>query len=344
MEEAGRLFMRRFHMVILLMLCSAAEPAGILFAAPNRSAPSGEVRFEGKPYTAISDWADEHHFEIHWPAANKIELVNRQTRLWFQADGRDIDLNGVRVGLAYPVVFRGREGYVSKTDVQVTINPTLFPVKNASAKKISTIVLDPGHGGNDSGNHTASHSEKTYTLLLAQELRRQLTQAGFEVFLTRTTDTYVDLPTRPEIAQRHNADLFISLHWNDLPNDRSVRGSQVYCLTPAGASSSNGGHILFGGLPQPGNRNDSKNLLLAYLIQRSLVGNLHVEDRGVRRARYWVLRNATMPAVLIEGGFMSNPADARNIYDAGFRSRMAEAIAKGIMAYKSQVEFSSNPG
>lgn len=327
--------MHIFMRVILALLCLLVASPRISTGSPTLS---GDVWFAGKEYGKISDWAGAHHFEVHWAAANRIILVNRQTRLGFQADGRDIDLNGVRVGLAFPVIFRGRDGYVSKADVEGTINPTLFPVKDSSPKKIYTIVLDPGHGGNDSGNRTGSRSEKTYTLLLAQELRNQLTLAGFKVVLTRSGDTYVDLPTRPEIARRHNADLLISLHWNDIPNDRSVKGSQVYCLTPAGASSSNGGHTLFGGAAQPGNRNDSRNLLLAYLIQRSLIGNLHVEDRGVRRARYWVLRDATMPAVLVEGGFMSNPAEARNIFDAGYRSRMAQAIVKGILAYKSQMD------
>ena len=98
-----------------------------------------------------------------------------------------------------------------------------------------------------------------------------------------------------------------------------------------------GGEII-GASRKVGNRNDDKNMLLAYELQKSLVGHLNVEDRGVRRARFEVLREAEMPAALIEGGFMSNPADARRIYDAGFRQQMAQAIVTGILAYKNKVE------
>ena len=88
---------------------------------------------------------------------------------------------------------------------------------------------------------------------------------------------------------------------------------------------------------RPGNPNDDKNMFLAYLLQKSLVNNLGVEDHGVRRARYAVLCGAEMPAVLIEGGYMSNPAESRRIYDPAYRQQMARAIVQGIVAYRRQV-------
>ena len=173
----------------------------------------------------------------------------------------------------------------------------------------------------------------------ADELRDQLARAGFKVTQTRTRDVNVDLDSRPDVARRRGADLFVSLHFNSAPSSAStVRGVEVYCMTPPGAPSSNarGEGASVGWFP--GNRNNEKNIYLAYLLQKSLTKGLGMEDRGVHRARFAVLREATMPAVLIEGGFMSHPVEGRNIADPAYRRQMAKAILDAIVAYKKQVE------
>jgi N-acetylmuramoyl-L-alanine amidase len=109
-------------------------------------------------------------------------------------------------------------------------------------------------------------------------------------------------------------------------------------MTPARTSSTNSRGEGANTGSYPGNRFDSKNMLLAYQVQKTLLKNLATEDRGVRRARYAVLRTAEMPAILIEGGFMSNKAEAKKIYDAGYRRQMAQAITEGVMNYKRLVE------
>jgi N-acetylmuramoyl-L-alanine amidase len=115
-----------------------------------------------------------------------------------------------------------------------------------------------------------------------------------------------------------------------------VKGIETYCLTPAGATSSNaqgeGDTRWF-----KANGNDEKNMLLAYQLQKSMVRELPVEDRGVKRARFQVLREATMPAVLIEGGFLSHPIEQKKILDAAYRRQLARAIVDGILAYKKTV-------
>lgn len=256
----------------------------------------------------------------------------------FPKDSREAELGGVHVCLSYPVIVRDGVPYISQTDIETSIRPLLAPSKNSRGARIRNIVIDPGHGGKDPGNIVGSQQEKRYTLLMAQELCDELRRAGFNASLTRTTDGFIPLPERPEIARRRGADLFISVHWNELPGNRSMRGAQTFCLTPAGATSSNSGSHGIGVRSSPGNRNDAKNLLLAYALQQSLLMKLGVEDRGVRRARYWILRDATMPAVLIEGGFMSNPTEASRIYDANYRRQMAHAIVEGIRTYQRQVE------
>ena len=109
-------------------------------------------------------------------------------------------------------------------------------------------------------------------------------------------------------------------------------------MTPPGAPSSNArGEGASAGF-FPGNRFNDKNVYLAYLLQKSLTKGPGAEDRGVHRARFVVLREATMPAVLIEGGFLSHPVEGRNITEPAFRRQMARAIVEGIVAYKKQVE------
>ncbi len=128
---------------------------------------------------------------------------------------------------------------------------------------------------------------------------------GYNVILTRSKDVYVDLPARPAIANQNGADLFISLHFNATQTGKSeVEGPETYCITPVGAASSNAQGEGSDDGATVANRYEDKSLLLAYQMEKSLVQNLNVEDRGVRRARFAVLRDATMSAILIEGGYM----------------------------------------
>jgi N-acetylmuramoyl-L-alanine amidase len=227
--------------------------------------------------------------------------------------------------------------YVSPVDLTTTLEPLLFPVRQA--RKAVTICLDPGHGGKDPGRFSGKEQEKKYTLLLAREVGEQLTRAGFKISYTRSNDSWVDLETRSELAQKRGADLFVSLHFNsfDGPSPESVKGVEVFCMAPAHTSSTNARGEGSGSGSYGGNRFDSKNVLLAYQLQKSLVTNLGIEDRGVKRARYAVLRTADMPAILIESGFLSNRAEAKRIYDPKYRQQLAQAIVHGIQDYNRAV-------
>jgi N-acetylmuramoyl-L-alanine amidase len=183
-------------------------------------------------------------------------------------------------------------------------------------------------------------NEKTYTLALALELRRQLQQAGFNVVMTREKDVYLDLPTRADIANKAGADLFLCLHFNSSPTDaETVQGCETYAMTPVGAASSNDSEGAGAGShAYAGNRFEDKSLLLAYQIQRSLVKGLGDNDRSVRRARFQVLREADMPGILLEGGYMSHPAEGKRIFDAGWRKQMASALVRAVVNYQKLTE------
>lgn len=327
---------------LILLLAATLLTAGVA-PARGESRKGDTTRFSGKDYVQLGNWAHANEFAIRWLDHDKtLKLSNRQARLVFSVDprqdSRKAQINGTGVWLALPLVCQYGAAYISQIDLTETLAPILFPKANPPGYKIKTICLDPGHGGKDPGYQVGSNDEKKFTLLLAQEVRGQLKNSGFKVALTRTRDTYVERTARAELAHKRGADLFVSLHFNSAgPQHNEVTGLEVYCLTPAGAFSTNAGGE---GDSQwcAGNRNNEKNILLAYQMQASLVRSLPVEDRGVHRARFEVLRESAMPSILIEGGFMSNPAESRKIFDPAYRRQMARAIVDGILAYKRIVK------
>ena len=191
-------------------------------------------------------------------------------------------------------------------------------------------MLDPGHGGRDRGTAGQRLQEKTITLNLTNRVARILRSYGYKVDLTRTRDATLSLDARSAYANRAKADLFVSIHVNSAA-DRSVRGIETFCLTPEGAASSNSGK------PDPrkyaGNAKNPQNFLLAYNIQRSMLAQTRTTDRGVKFARFAVLRDVRCPAALVEVGFVSNRYDEANLGSAAYQDKLARGIAAGILNY-----------
>jgi N-acetylmuramoyl-L-alanine amidase len=331
--------MRVMFVYLRLIVAAAVLVFGIVFGSPFLDAAS----FNGQYYVPLAAFARANGFHIYAAKAGEDVLMNKNLRLVFDVNSAQAQVGGVNVRLSFPVAGDHGELLVSQLDIDKALRP-LIDLPMPSGRRITTICLDPGHGGKDTGNRVVgflTHNEKTYTLALGQELKRQLTLAGFHVIMTRTQDVYVELPDRPALANRAGADLFVSLHFNATPVDKAeIQGPETYCITPVGAQSSNahGESPEFGSSvdtgPTAANRCEDKSLLLAYQVEKSLVQNLHANDRGVKRARFAVLRDATMPAILIEGGFMTHPLEGKKIYSADYRRQMAAAIVKGILAYQ----------
>ncbi|MBI1840474.1 MAG: N-acetylmuramoyl-L-alanine amidase [Verrucomicrobia bacterium] len=323
--------MRRF----LLQFFFSLAMSGLLSpAAHTASAPQTLQRVSvlGHDYVRASSWAAQTGLRARWIAPDQeLELTNGRFTLRLIHDSRRVRWNGVWVWISAPVVMRDHEALLPSLDLGSTFAPLLAAKKTSSPVRV--ICLDPGHGGDDTGKREGSRFEKQYTLLLAQEVSRLLVKSGYKVVMTRSTDKRVELNDRPLIARRANADLFISLHFNaaDVP---SAQGIEVYCLTPVGASSTNAGGEGADSPAAPGNRCDERNVQLAYALQETLVQKLGREDRGMRRARFAVLRGATMPSALIEAAFMSHATECRCVYSSVERSRLAQAIVQGIVGYK----------
>jgi len=325
------------NMALWLSLTSLAL---LPVAAAGSASKLENLSIGGVDYVRLEDWARVNDFQLRWTVPKQeFKLTKASGVLGFTVESAKMSLNGIHVWLSGPITLRNGAAWIAASDLATTILPVLLPPKGPSSRPIKRIVLDPGHGGKDPGYHEGSQQEKKYTLLLAKEVSDLLSKAGFKASLTRYTDIFVDLPVRPDLARRREADLFISLHFNSAGAGGSgVKGVEVFCMTPAHTSSTNSRGEGAATGAYPGNRFDAKNLLLGYQIQKAILNAVSTEDRGLRRARYEVLRTAEMPAVLIEGGFMSNPIESKHIYDSAYRRQMAQAIVDGIKAYKAVVE------
>ena len=269
-------------------------------------------------------------------AANRAVYKTSFGQLTLQADRREIDLNGVTHWLNAPVLSARSALWLRQLDVQKVIDPILRPDRLRSGTPVRTIVLDPGHGGSDRGTRGQSIFEKTMTLDLAKRVEANLRDKNLRVLLTRRDDDTVSLSDRVKYTNSKRADLFVSLHFN---SGGSASGVETYCLPPAGAAStatpaSRGGDSE----RASGNRYDDNNVWLAHLVQKSLLAVTGAEDRGVRRARFYVLRYATCPAILVEAGFLSNRAEEAKIRKPEYREQLAKAIAGGILEYQKSVE------
>jgi len=243
--------------------------------------------------------------------------------------------NGLEVRLGFEPQLIDGQPFVHTLDIRKTIEPLFGPVTVAFYKTNLTIVIDPGHGGSNVGTKSvlANRHEKEFTLDWALRLAPLLASNGWQVLLTRTSDAELALSNRVAFAEQHKADLFLSLHFNSAGPDESQAGLETYCLTPVGMPSTvTRGFADDASLAFPNNAFDGQNLELAYRVHRALLQVKGTLDRGVRRARFLgVLRAQQRPAILVEGGYLSNPREARLISDPHYRQKLAEALARGLL-------------
>jgi N-acetylmuramoyl-L-alanine amidase len=239
----------------------------------------------------------------------------------------------LRLGFA-PQSING-ELYVHGLDLRKTLEPLLQGAPEPRLGVGSVIVIDPGHGGTDAGTKSVlrNHYEKELTLDWALRLQSVMSARGCRVYVTRSNDYDLALSNRVAFAAQHNADVFISLHFNSAGENTTECGLETYCLTPAGMPSS----ITRGFADEtwqtfPNNSFDAQNLRLALNVHRALLQVNGHRDRGVRRARFpGVLRGQQRPAILIEGGYLSNPREAGLIAEPAYRQQLAEAIARALL-------------
>jgi N-acetylmuramoyl-L-alanine amidase len=309
----------------------------ILLPAFAEAATWNVVQIDKRRYVPISDVAGFYKMVQSGKGEKSFRLTGTNRVIEGRAGASEVKVNGVKYVTCFPLQTRGGAVYVSAMDVSKVIEPVMRPGKIQGAKPIKTIVLDAGHGGHDSGAVGALGREKQYTLDVVMRARALLLQAGFQVKMTRSTDLFIPLEDRAAYANRFPDALFVSVHFNK-SNTGGGTGIETYALAPRGVPSMDEENLRYSDFKlHPGNACDAQNIALAAAMHSALCRRLPLSDRGVKRARFVVIKNVRVPGVLIEGGFLSNAYDARLIATAEYRQRIAQSILDAALAYTRAV-------
>jgi len=220
--------------------------------------------------------------------------------------------------------------------VAKTIEPLVRPHRVPNVGKVQTVILDPGHGGYDKGQVSRYGYEKDFALDVARKLRPLLQAKGLRVIMTREGDYFVPLEVRAQIANSARDSIFVSIHFNGTNDDPNATGFEIFSFTPRGAPSTSDGAVAPSALStQPGSTVDAQSMALSACIFHSLIGHIPEFDRGIKRARFAVLRLTKVPAVLIEGGFLTDQGECKLIAQKEWRTKLAHSIGVGIESYRA---------
>ena len=255
--------------------------------------------------------------------------------LILRAGSRVAYWDGLDLRLGYAPHLIDGQLFVHALDLKKSILPLPGSAPLSCLRTNPIIVIDPGHGGENAGTKSVlgNRYEKEFTLDWARRLQRLLLTNGWQVFLTHSNDTDMALSNRVAFAQERQAGLFLSLHFNSAAPDEGEAGLETYALTPAGMPSTvTRGFNDDPSLTFPNNAFDAQNLQFAVRIHREILEVNGRRDRGLRRARFpGVLRGQQRPAVLVEGGYLSNPGEAALIATPAYRQKLAAAVARALV-------------
>ena len=297
------------------------------------------VRPNNRPYVSFANVAQFYQFPEYTRVSRTVSLRSERKAIRAQAGTSELSINGVRFFTHFPLLSSGEQDLISVMDVSKIIEPVLRPSRIQKSEKVETVILDPGHGGSDQGASSSWGSEKTFTLDVALAARTQLIRAGYRVEMTRATDTAISLEDRVSFANRFPRAVFVSIHFN---SSSGGSGVESYALAPEGVTSnmSSEHHVSAADVARhPGNAQDERNIALTASIHATVLSRLSAFDRGVRHARFHVLRDVKIPAVLVEGGFISDPTEGQRISTSYYRQRLGAAIAQGIQNYNAAVNY-----
>ena len=291
----------------------------------------------GKRYVALKDLAAMYGLPLTAPGGKTLWIRGQYTSLQFTADGRQAVINGSLLWLHAPVIKVRGDWSISDADAQFVVDPLVRPSAYLGSRGARTVVLDAGHGAKDPGTTGRTGlKEKDVALDIALRVKAHLAAAGVRVVMTRDGDRFWELEDRPYLAARGGGDVFVSLHMNAAAA-RTVQGIETFVTAaenyPPTAESKLGGKYP----AVPNNQFNHSNTALGHQIHRALIGITRAEDRGLKRARFVVLRNSAMPAALVECGFLSNAQEEQKLSTPSYRETVAQGIAQGILNYFAQV-------
>lgn len=333
---------RSFVMVLAIGFC-----LGPALSAPASSVTGWETtKIEEQDYVSVDSIKRFYAFDSTIRSGGSIVLSKGNERsertkmltVSFRVGSNECLMNNVKFIFSHDIKLIGEKAYVSKVDLLKLIDPVLRPNFIKNAGDFRTVILDPGHGGKDPGATNSLGNEASYNLKVANRVRSQLQTAGFKVIMTRNDDRYLSLQERVNFANsvKENA-IYISIHFNS--GSQSARGIETFTLSPPGISHYGSDVKSSDSQSFAGNEHDSANIALATAIHGWTLFKLSSRtfDRGIKRARFSVLSGVRHPAILLEGGFMSHPDDAKKINTDDYQQALADGIGYAIRRYRLNV-------
>jgi len=323
------------------VLCAAMGPL-----AHAATVSGWEVaKIEGRDYVSVESMKRFYSFSKLTRSGGSIVLENAKVEMNLKAGGNECLMNGVKFVFTHPVATVGDKAYVSRMDLAKLIDPVLRPNFIKNAGDFRTVILDPGHGGKDPGATNPLGYEANYNLKVAERAKSLLQTQGFKVVMTRDSNRYLSLQERVDFANaiRENA-VFVSIHFNS--GGRAARGIETFTLSPPGVSHYGRGLIAADSQERTGNEHDSANIALATSVHGSILRRFNDRkiqsfDRGIKRARFSVLSGVKHPAILMEGGFMTHPYEARLIANETYQNEIAKGIVDAVAKYRFAVGVKS---
>lgn len=324
--------------VLLLLVCATLAMPGPLARA------AADMRLlqmnDGRRGVSLRQVARHYGLDYSIENDQRHRLTSGWTDLTFEEGSRRLFAGDLLIWLHRPVTASGNDVLLDEVDLNTILAPLLRPADYLASLGHQVVVIDPGHGGRDAGAlGSRGLREKDVALDLARDVRKHLVHAGYRVHLTRDDDRFLALEERTGKAAAWQADLLVSLHMNSAAND-IVSGTETFLLTATGQPSSGRQQVSRpDSLGNPGNQFDAANMALAYYVHRGLRrGRPDEIDRGIKRARFQVLRAAPCPAVLVECGFISNLEDEEWFGSRKHREALAKRLAVAIMDYLAAVK------
>lgn len=318
------------------LLCALSAVLVLSLGAETAPAASGRwdiTSIKGVEYVRVKDLCNFYRFKQRQGRSGYLAYGAGNRTVSLRPERQDFYVNNYRYILSYPVRRINGELYISATDVKKLIDPVLRPRYSTELCQVKTIVIDPGHGGHDAGAVSPWAREKDCNLAVALKLRDKLRERGYKVVMTREDDRFLTLQQRVQIANRIPDSVFVSIHHNS--SGRHATGIETFTLAPQGTTSPFARTRRYEDLA--GNDQDSENIALATSIHSRAIKYTGADDRGIQRARFSVLCTIERPAILFEGGFVSNPDEGRLVASSSYQDKLAQSICDGLVNYSAVV-------
>lgn len=310
-----------------------------LACPPAASADWRLVKINGRDYVPGSDLKKFYAFKSYSVDGKSVILSLDGFVLRGAIGSKEITIRGIKFVMSFPLEKQGNEAYFSRTDLVKLLDPVLRPDYIKGAPDFDTVVIDPGHGGHDSGARGLFGVEKDFALKTALLVGAILKSRGFKIVFTRSNDTFVTLQGRAAIANRHARAIFVSIHFNQSDN-RAARGIETFALSPAGTSSTIQRWAEPNLAKRRGNLRDAENIALATAVHNGVlrrVKSTKPVDRGIKRARFSVISGVAIPGLLFEGGFVGHPVEGKYLAHPTYQKMLAEGIVTGIENYRRAI-------